>query len=421
MYEHIIKSLRVRQEIEAAGFKPVLEELVVKLHSCAYAERTVSLYEQGAVHFAFWLARQQHIGPSEVKEGHINSFLSRHLSRCHCPVDGVREYHTVRAALVHFEAVLRSAGYVSSLQREAPDVVDIEVQRFDNYLRLTAGLQEVTRTYRSRYVREFLKGFFGDEAVDLFRLAPKDVVRYVSKRASRLKPASANVLASSLRSYFRFLRLNGQCDEALTLAVPTSASRRLASLPRVLTDDEVKQLLAVFNRKTVAGRRDYAITRCLTDLGLRAEEVARLRLDDIDWRKGTLRIVGTKSRRDDELPLTAAIGGAIAAYILRGRPQTSERQVFVRLRAPVGQGMTRRTVSDMIVRAAARAGMESTVTGTRILRHTAATRMLRHGASIKEVADVLRHRSLDTTAIYAKVDLPRLAAVAMPWPKENSL
>lgn len=419
MYEHI-KSLRVRQEIEVAGFKPILEELVAKLHSCGYAERTVFLYEQGAVHFAFWLARQ-HIRPSQVNEGHITSFLSRHLSRCHCPVDGVRQYHTVRAALVHLEAILRGAGYLSSRQEEAPDGIDIEVQRFDNYLSLASGLQEATRTYRRRYVREFLQEFFGDEAVDLSRLTPKDVVWYVSKRASRLKPASSNVLASSLRSYFRFVRLHGECEEALTLAVPTSANRRLASLPRILTDEEVERLLAVFNRRTVAGRRDYAITRCLIDLGLRAEEVARLRLDDINWRKGTLRIVGTKGRRDDELPLTAAIGGAVAAYVRRGRPETPERKVFLRLRPPVGRGMTRRTVCNLILRAAVRAGMESTVTGTRILRHTAATRMIRHGASIKEVADVLRHRSLDTTAIYAKVDLPRLAAVAIPWPKEEDL
>jgi integrase/recombinase XerD len=272
-----------------------------------------------------------------------------------------------------------------------------------------------------RYVREFLEKFFGDKTVDPFRLAPKDVIRYVSKRASRLTPASTKPLASSLRSYFRFLRLHGQCDEALTLAVPTSAKRRLSSLPRVLTDDEIKRLLAAFSRKTAMGRRDYAITRCLTDLGLRAGEVARLRLDDIDWRNGKLRIIGAKSRREDELPLPAAVAESIADFILRGRPETPERQVFVRLHPPIGKPFNMKLVRGVIRRAAARAGLESIVTGTQILRHTAASRMLRNGASIKEVADVLRHRSLDTTAIYTKVDLPRLAAVAMAWPKEENL
>ena len=250
------------------------------------------------------------------------------------------------------------------------------------------------------------------------RLAPKDVIGYLSKRAARLKPASAKVVASSLRSYFRFLRLHGECGEALTLAVPAPASRRLTSLPKVLTDAEVRLLLAVFDRGTAAGRRDYAITRCFTDLGLRADEVAQLRLDDIDWRTGIVRIAGTKPRRDDQLPLTSLVGGAIAAYIRRGRPPTPERQVFLRVRPPIGQAVKCTTVRDAILRAAARAGMSSIVTGTQILRHTAATRMLHHGASIKEVADVLRHRSLDTTTIYTKVDLPRLAAVAAPWPQE---
>jgi integrase/recombinase XerD len=262
---------------------------------------------------------------------------------------------------------------------------------------------------------------FDQDPVDVSQLTPKDVVSYLSKRAARLKPASAKVLASSLRSYFRFLRLHGECGESLTLAVPAFASWRLASLPKVLTDEQVARLLAVFDRRTVAGRRDYAITRCLTDLGLRAAEVARLRLDDIDWRKGTVRIVGTKSRRDDDLPLTTSVGEAIAAYIRRGRGETAARQVFLRVRPPVGQAATRSTVCDVILRAAARAGMTSIITGTHILRHTAATRMLLHGTSIKEVADVLRHRSLDATAIYVKVDLPRLATVAFPWPQEGRL
>jgi integrase/recombinase XerD len=417
MFEYIIKNPRVRQEIEAAGFKPVLESLAATLHSRGYAETTVSFYAQGAAHFAYWIAKRD-ANPSQIEEGDITSFLSRHLPRCQCPFGGVRQNHIVRAALRHFDALLSSAGLRASNPAKKSDPLSGEVQRFDDYLRTASGLQEATRTYRRRYVREFLQEFFPDEAVDMSRLAPRDVVGYLSKRATRLKPSSAQVLASSLRSYFRFLRLHGECAEALALAVPAPASRRLTSLPRVLTDAEVRRLLAAFDRRTVAGRRDYAITRCLTDLGLHAGEVARLRLDDLDWRKGIVRIAGTKSRRDDQLPLTSWIGGAIAAYIRRGRAQTPERQVFLRVRAPIGQGVKRTTVCDVIVRAAARAGMGSIITGTQILRHTVATQMLRHGASIKEVADVLRHRSLDTTTIYTKVDLPSLAAVAAPWPQE---
>ena len=276
--------------------------------------------------------------PSQVNEAHLTNFLSRHLPTCRCPFGGVRQDKTVRAALRHFDAVLSSAGPRISNQEKKPDALSFEIQRFDDYLRTASGLQEATRIYRGRYVHEFLQEFFRDEAVDMSRLAPKDVVGYLSKRAARLKPASAKVVASSLRSYFRFLRLHGECEEALTLAVPAPASRRLASLPKVLTDAEVRKLLAVFDRRTAAGRRDYAITRCLTDLGLRAGEVARLRLDDIDWRKGIVRIAGTKPRRDDQLPLTSSVGGAIAAYIRRGRAPTPERKVFFVSGLPSGKG-----------------------------------------------------------------------------------
>lgn len=412
MHPHTIE--HAYQQLHA-GFKSAVKKLAAKLCSLGYADTTVSFYQQAAVHFSFWLAKRR-IGPSQVKESHFADFLSRHPSICDCPFGGVRQRQTVRAGLRHFAAILRSAGCLAPAEPREVEGVDLEVRRFDEYMLNTVGLQDATRFYRRRYLREFLEEFFPNGDVDVSGLVPESIATYLSKRGSRLKPASTKVLASSLRSYFRFLRLHGRCREELVLAVPASASWRLASLPSALTDDEVARLLSAFDRGTIAGRRDYAITRCLLDLGLRAREVAGLRLEDVDWRKGILRIVGTKSRRDDELPLTAPIGAAIAAYIRQGRPRTTSREIFLRLRAPVGQCMTRSTIGHLILRAAARAGMESTATGPRILRHTAATRMLQHGASMKEIADVLRHRCLDTTAIYTKVDLPRLTAVALPWP-----
>jgi site-specific recombinase XerD len=202
--------------------------------------------------------------------------------------------------------------------------------------------------------------------------------------------------------------------------VPAPASYRLASLPAVLSDEDIKRLLSVFDRKTAAGLRDYAITRCLTDLGLRAKEIAGLNLNDLDWRNGKLRIVGSKTRHDDELPLTETVGAALAEYIRRARSEVPTRRVFLRVRPPVGKCITSRTVCGVVIRAAARAGLAA-VHGPRILRHTVASRMIRHGARVKDIADVLRHRSLDTTAIYMKVDLPRLATVALPWPQREQV
>lgn len=311
------------------GFKSAVKELVAKLCSLGYADTTVSFYEQGAIHFSFWLAKRR-VCPSQVKESHFTDFLSRHPSICDCPFGGVRQRKTVRAGLRHFAAILRSTGCLAPAETREFEGVDLEVRRFDEYMVNTVGLQEATRLYRRRYVREFLDEFFPNSDVDVSGLARESIVSYLSKRGSCLKPASTKVLASSLRSYFRFLRLHGRCEKDLVLAVPASASWRLASLPPALTDEEAARLLSAFDRGTVAGRRDYAVTRCLLDLGLRAREVAQLRLEDVDWRKGILRIVGTKSRRDDELPLTAPIGAAIAAYIRRGRSVRQNNRAYSR-------------------------------------------------------------------------------------------
>ena len=174
MFGLIDKNPQVGQKIETAGFKPMLEALAAKLHFGGYAETTVSFYEQGAVHFAYWVARRD-LEPSQINEGHVVSFLSRHLPRCHCPFGDVRKNHTVRAALRHFEAVLRSTDPPASNPERKPDALDFEVQRFDNYLRTASGLQEATRTYRRRYGCEFLQEFFPKEAVVLSRLGPKEV------------------------------------------------------------------------------------------------------------------------------------------------------------------------------------------------------------------------------------------------------
>jgi integrase len=185
-----------------------------------------------------------------------------------------------------------------------------------------------------------------------------------------------------------------------------------------LTDDELTAFLATFDRTTALGRRNYAIAVCLSGLGLRAGEVARLTLDDVDWRAGTIAIAPSKGRRGDRLPLPAHVADALVDYLRHGRPETRVRFIFVHHRVPRGQGGGPSLVRSAVRLAYARAGLGARFSGTHVLRHTAASRLLRSGASMKEVADVLRHRSLDTSAIYAKVDLPALASVALPWPGE---
>jgi integrase len=219
----------------------------------------------------------------------------------------------------------------------------------------------------------------------------------------------------ALRSYLRFKALGGVHIEPLVEAIPQVPRWTLASLPRTLTPEQIERLLGAIDRTRPKGLRDYAMARCLIDLGLRPIEVARLRLEDVDWREGTLAIRG-KGRRVDRLPLPKALGVALTQYLRHARPSNSSRALFVRWRAPRGE-LNGKTIYAALSSAAHRCGLSDQFTGLRQFRHTLASRLLERGASLKAIADVLRHRSFDTTAIYAKVDLAALKRVALPWPE----
>jgi integrase len=184
----------------------------------------------------------------------------------------------------------------------------------------------------------------------------------------------------------------------------------------VLTDDQVKAVLASFDRSTATRLRGHAMITCMAELGLRACEVAALRIDDFRWREGKITVPATKTRREDVLPLTAPVARAVLAYLRQGRPKSRTRCVFVHHVAPIGTAAGPSVVRQAVAAACARAGLDRKLSCASVFRHTVATRLLRTGSTIKEVADVLRHRSIDTVAIYAKVDLSTLRSVALPWP-----
>lgn len=250
-------------------------------------------------------------------------------------------------------------------------------------------------------------------------LTPKDVARFVATCTADFAPGSVKAVGISLRSYFTFKACQGERTAALIAALPRVAQWRLAGLPEILTAQEIRCLLDAFNRISAIGKRDYAITRCLIDLGMRRSEVAQLTLDDVDWRSGSLTIHG-KGKRQDVLPLPAVTGRAIVEYLRGGRPHTSRREIFVRHRPPSNAAADLDIVRNAVRNAAARCGLERRIRGTHIFRHSVAGRLVQAGARFKEIADLLRHRSLDTTTIYAKVDLPALARVALPWPGRQS-
>jgi len=271
-----------------------------------------------------------------------------------------------------------------------------------------------TRAQRLHIVRAFLLDRCGSGAVELAPLDAEALRQFLDHRLQRWSPASAHVLASALRGYIRFRAVCSDQVNHLLPVIASPANWRLAPLPEILAPTEITRLLEGFSPEGPSALRAYAMVRCVVDLGLRASEVVGLDLDDIDWRTGTIRIGRSKSRRADVLPLPRATGSAIAKYLRSERPCTANRRVFVRhvapVNEPIGPGVVRRAVRE----AYRRCGL--THTRVHVLRHTLAARLLEGGGTLKEVADVLRHRELDTSLIYAKVDTDRLSAVALPWP-----
>lgn len=289
------------------------------------------------------------------------------------------------------------------------------VRAFERYIRNERALSEAAVVNYMPFVRQFLADQFGNGSVRLSRLRAGDVVRFVRRQVSRLHLKRAKLLTCALRSFLHYARYRGDIQHDLAAAVPAVANWSMTSIPRAIPADAVRRLLASINRHTSTGRRDYAILLLLARLGLRAGEIVRLELDDIDWNAGSLRVQG-KGGQHSDLPLPADVGAAIASYLQHGRPQSNNRRVFLRARAPLRGFLSQSAIGSLVRHALARVGISAPTQGAHQFRHALATAMLRHGASLAEIGEVLRHRSPQTTEIYAKVDLEALRALALPWP-----
>ncbi len=296
--------------------------------------------------------------------------------------------------------------------------LDALIEAYKQHQRRTRGLREQTLHGYERLARLFVRAALGDDSFDPTHFRPHDVVAFIASLRGRYSPASMKFVRTALRSFLRFLRAEGLCDEPLEAATPAVAHWRLSSLPKYLSDEQLKQVLSSFDVTTPWGHRDRAIVLCLSTLGLRPGEVAGLRLENIDWRGGTIELRARKTGRAGVLPLPREAGYAIVTYVREERPTTDERRVFVQHHGSHrGDPISSTAVTGVAVRALRRAGVEAPFGGAYVFRHTVASRLVRRGASLKEVADFLGHRCLDTTAIYAKLDLSALREVALPWPE----
>jgi integrase len=321
----------------------------------------------------------------------------------------------IRAALIRLIELLRSTGLVAQKAASLPASIAAELRDFDSYLTEVRGLVAVTRQARLQHAGDFLLDHFGDAPIRMCVLKPAQIMDFMIRYTAGWKPSSVKTIGISLRSYLRYKAISGIQTTALIAALPHVAQWRLARLPKGLSTQEVQQLLDAFDRSTASGRRDYAIARCYVDLGLRTAEIVRLQLDDLDWSEGVVHIRG-KGRRTDRLPLPATTGKAIVAYLRKDRRDTTSRALFLRHRPPLDQPAGPDTIRAVVRNAAHRCGLSTRLTGPHILRHTLACRLVQSGVSLKAIADLLRHRSLDTTTIYAKFDLNALATVAAQWP-----
>jgi site-specific recombinase XerD len=315
-------------------------------------------------------------------------------------------------ALVPLLGFLRRVGAAPEAPPPAPaGPADVLLDRYRRYLVAERGLAAETAADYAAKVRAFASG-----RVDcgLAGLTAAEVTAFVVQTCPSMRKGTAKLTVTALRSLLGWLHLAGEIPGPLAWAVPAVASRRLAALPAPLNPAQVQAMLDGCDTGTAVGRRDLAMLTVLARLGLRAGEVAALSLDDIDWRAGDITVTG-KGRRSERLPLPADVGEVIASYLRDGRPSPFEgaRNVFLRSRAP-HRRLTSTGVSQAVLGAGQRAGIEGVFAHR--LRHSAATGMLRAGASLPEVGQVLRHRRLLSTAIYAKTDVPSLRALARPWP-----
>ena len=415
MFEQLFKRAFARRRMAANHLAIILEPFACDLHVRGHTHNSIHMYVQAVEHFGRWLGTER-IALRRIGDQHIEAFLERHLPRCRCPIPAVRTVHTCRAALARLLDFLRRRRLIPQETAKPSSLAPVAklVMDYDKHLARVRGLSVSTRRARQRYAEQFLDWRFGTNPLMLRDIRPKDLLRYVNRCATTWTPGGIHDLVVGLRSFLGFLEFSGKIRCPLSRAVPRPAPKPSNPPPKFLDRGQRCAFLKCFDRKTSAGRRNFAIALCLCELGLRAGEVAALSLDDINWKLMTLRLRQTKQQRERLLPLPASVARAVATYLKRGRPPSSTRALFVRHRAPLGEALKSHHVRSPIRLALAHIGIAST--GTHILRHTWATEAHRRGTPLKWVADVLGHQSLDTTSRYTHVNLEQLRQAALPWP-----
>jgi integrase/recombinase XerD len=388
----------------------LFEGFAQALSHMRYAAITGRRHLRAAEHFIDWTNRNGLSVPD--LNGQALARFGRHLGRCRCHYAHANRIDVLNGARI-FLTYLRDAQMISASALHDAVQDPVLFSAFSQWMRQQRGTCAATLSNYRRPIRELLR-HLGEVPS---RWNVHQLRAFVLENSRRSGWAAAKQCTTALRMFVRFLIADGHCPVGFEAAIPTVAHWRLAALPRYLQPAEVERLIASCDRTSPVGRRDRAILRLLARLGLRAGDIVQLRVSDIDWRGAWIDVYG-KSRRHTRLPLTQEVGQAIVAYVQRGRPRTDADALFVRCRAPFRAFRSHCAISVIVDRALRRAGVARPSRGAaHLLRHSVATSMLREGASLQDIAAILRHRSIQTTQIYAKVDVAALQPIAQPWPE----
>jgi site-specific recombinase XerD len=382
-----------------------LDAYLKRIEQEGFLSSSVPMQMYAIARFSRWL-QTQHFDLHQVDEVAVERFLQRDPNMVH---------GSEAAPLRRFLAMLREIGLTAAKPPEPRNGQQRFIDEYRRYLLQERGLAETSLLNYVPFAEQLLSSRFRQSDMNLSELTATDVTKFMRDRVHQLSPGRAKLLVTALRSFLRYLRHQGEISVDLAGCVPPVAAWSLSTVPKFLPAGTVQRILDSCERDTRDGKRNYAVLLLLARLGLRASEAVALRLNDIDWDNGRITI-RCKGGRWAQLPLPADVGEAIAIYLRSARPRCICRHVFLRHRAPLRGFAHSITVSTIVRRALIRAGIDSARKGAHLFRHTLATDLLREGASLDEIGELLRHRSPNTTALYAKVDLTALRTLALPWP-----
>ncbi len=408
MIDHFQVSPAELDRFRSGPLGPHLDRFASLLSEQGYCNQAGMQKIQLVALLSRWL-EQKHIRIQELDEQRIGDFLKAQRKP-------LRRYRWVQHTLTQLLQHLRHSTIVPELRAaQAESPTDLLMHDYGRFLVQERGLSQDTLDNYLPMARRFLSDAFGKKAVQLSELAAKHVNGFILRDRATYSPKRVQLTTSALRSFLGFLHQRGQLATPLAAAVPTVANWRFSNLPQFLEPEQVQRLLQSCDRSSPCGRRDHAALLLLARLGVRAGEVVHLCLEDINWNASEVLIRG-KSSREDRLPLPPDVGRALATYLQKGRPPCSSRRVFIRMKAPHVGFSSSVAICDIVRRALLRAHLHPEFKGAHLLRHSLATQMLRGGASLTQIGQILRHQLPQTTEIYAKVDLLALRAVAQPWP-----